>query len=385
MSEATAAWRDLCERLAVLGDEIDRREDPRERAEGIRHLSRLTVMAVQSFVEHGDVDFPSFHRYDDDVVKWGGPNVDNQYLRARIDPNGTYRLVGDVRAVRDLIVSVHEGDMALEQYGVYGERRLDELTIGADGRVELRLGGDPPATGNHLPLDPRATLVLVRVYVADWTTDGLPWFTLERLDRPLGAPAPLTERALGDALTSATTWVEASARYWPRYLEESPARRVVNRLTPPRRAPGGSDRIAYGAGWWELTPRECLLVELPDPAADYWSFQLYASPWFESLDTRNRVVSASDVTATADPDGVVRLVVAGRDPGLVNWLDTEGRPHGMVSYRFIGARHDVTPTAQVVPIAELDAVVPDAPRLDAVGRAVQIASRREGVARRFHR
>ena len=59
-----------------------------DRADGYRHLSRLAVMALQSYLEFGDADFPAFHRYDDDAVQWGGPNVDNQYLRARIDGHG---------------------------------------------------------------------------------------------------------------------------------------------------------------------------------------------------------------------------------------------------------------------------------------------------------
>ena len=269
-----------------------------ERAEGFRHLGRLAVMALQSYVEFGDPDFPVFHRYDDDAVKWGGPNVDNQYLRARIDGRGTYRISGDVSGVRDLILSTNEGDMQLEQYRVFEERQLSELDVAADGSVELTIGG-PVGPPNHVPLDPDATLVLIRVYVADWERDGVPWFDIERVDRATPVPPQLEDVRVAAQLDAATTWVEHSFRYWASYLEQSPVRAVVNRLTPPRRAPGGSDRIAYGAGWWELGPDETLAIELPDPRADYWSFQLYSTPWFESLDVRNRTVAASSATTGA--------------------------------------------------------------------------------------
>ncbi len=294
MSEATIAWQEWCRRLAAAGTQVSARAatDPTlNAAEGLRHLSRLAVMALQSYLEFGDVDFPAFHRYDDDAVKWGGPNVDNQYLRARVDPTGTYRVVGNVSGVRDLIVSTNEGDMQLGEYGVYSELQLDELKCDAAGNLVLQLGGSEPASGNWCPLHPSARVILIRVYVADWARDGLPWFDIERLDRPRAAPAPIGDEVTASALTDAGDWITASLDYWPQYLADSPVRTMLNRLTPPRAAAGGSDRIRYGAGWWQLEREDVLAIEFSDPGCEYWSFQLYSDPWFESLDLRNRTVS----------------------------------------------------------------------------------------------
>jgi hypothetical protein len=48
------------------------------------------------------------------------------------------------------------------------------------------------------------------------------------------------------------------------------------------------------------------------------------------------------------------MVIAHRDPLIPNWLDTEGRPFGMVFWRFFLAEGPVeTPQAKVVPFAEL--------------------------------
>ena len=47
------------------------------------------VIGLQWAVEFADPDFPAFYRHDDDITKWGGPNVDNTYLRARV--RGVYR------------------------------------------------------------------------------------------------------------------------------------------------------------------------------------------------------------------------------------------------------------------------------------------------------
>jgi hypothetical protein len=384
MSAAAESWERFCAALTAAGTVVggpDRPAAGPDRADGYRHLSRLAVMALQSYLEFGDPDFPTFHRYDDDAVKWGGPNVDNQYLRARIDGRGRYRITGDVAGVRDLILSTNEGDMQLEQYGVFEERRLAELDVSVDGSVEIHLGGEPGAP-NHVPLDPAATLVLVRVYVADWSHDALPWFDIERVDRAEAVPPRLDETRIAEQLDAAATWVTRSLAYWHDYLERSPVRGVVNRLTPPRGAAGGSDRIAYGAGWWDLGPDETLAIEMPDPDAEYWSFQLYSEPWFESLDVRNRVIAASSATTAPDADGVIRIAVGARDPRIGAWLDTEGRPSGMVSYRLIGANRSVTPAAWVT----TDAVPwPDRAEVDAAARAEQVRANRRGVARRFHR
>jgi hypothetical protein len=47
------------------------------------------------------------------------------------------------------------------------------------------------------------------------------------------------------------------------------------------------------------------------------------------------------------------MVIAGSDPGVPNWLDTEGRPLGMIFWRFQMPEEDIEPlTTQLVPIAE---------------------------------
>ena len=51
-------------------------------------------MALQGQLEHGDPAHPTFHRYEEPWVQWGGPNPDNVYLRAPIDPDGDLPGVG---------------------------------------------------------------------------------------------------------------------------------------------------------------------------------------------------------------------------------------------------------------------------------------------------
>ena len=127
--------------------------------------------------------------------------------------------------------------------------------------------------------------------------------------------------------------------YW-RAFSPPAARDRRQPAAPPGAVPGGAADILYGGGWWKLGADDCLLVECEPPAARYWSFQLYSTPWFESLDMANRLVSLNCDQMQIDADGRFRLVVAGSDPGIANWLDTEGRADGddLVPLRVVAER-----------------------------------------------
>ena len=51
-----------------------------------------------------------------------------------------------------------------------------------------------------------------------------------------------------------------------------------------------------------------------------------------------------------EPDGSFRILVAGRDPGVANWLDTAGHAEGYVMFRWLRAAAEVRPDCRVVPI-----------------------------------
>ena len=74
----------------------------------------------------------------------------------------------------------------------------------------------------------------------------------------------------------------------------------------------------------------------------------------QTLDYANRSVSNNRAQTRLEADGSFRMVLAHRDPGVPNWLDTEGRPFGMVFWRFMLAEGEIeTPQAKVVPFAEV--------------------------------
>jgi len=76
----------------------------------------------------------------------------------------------------------------------------------------------------------------------------------------------------------------------------------------------------------------------------------------QTYDYANRTVPRNRAQTTFERDGSFRMILAHSDPGLPNWIDTEGRPFGLVFWRFMLPEGEIeTPRAEVVPLAKLAA------------------------------
>jgi hypothetical protein len=300
-----------------------------------------------------------------------------------IDPTATYRVTGDVTGVRTAIISLVEGDMHLGEYGVYEERTMADLEVGDDGALELWISPERH-DGNWMETHPDARYLLVRQYQCDWEHDRVATLAVERVDTVGVPPAAPTEGALVAALGRAGDWVEGSIDYWCTYVERARESLPRNAMAPPGTPKGGAPNIAYGAGWWELGPDDALLITTECPDAGYWGFTAHHRFRLDSGDFASRSTSINMTQAFVDGDGAVRIVIATGDPGVPNWIDTEGRPEGMLVYRSIGTRTRPVPEAVVVGLADIRAHLPAAhPVVDASTRREQLARRRAAVLARY--
>jgi len=386
-TDLEAAWSDFADRMKTVGRSLTGDAfpfDPRMRAEGYRYLGRLISLARQIYIDFGDPSRPCLFRYGDDITPFGATNVDNNYYRAAIDPAGTYRISGDVEGVKELLFSVQDGEFVLGRTAVLAEASLGDLELGADGALELVLGG-PERGSNWLPLDTGAEYINVREFVADWEHDALASLYIERVDAvgPAGNPEPA---AMATALDRAATWVEASIRVWNQFGAGLRTVFPTNSLTPPRPAEGGALNMLHGGCQWDLEPGQALVIELERPEVTYWSIQTYLLEWLLPLDFANRVTSLNDRQVHVDGDGRVRVVLADDDPGVQNWLDTSGLRTGLMTYRYVRPTTAPAPTSTVAPLDEVRRSLPaSTPVFSAADRRAQIGARRRGVARRFRR
>jgi hypothetical protein len=264
---------------------------------------------------------------------------------------------------------------------IFGELDGSALEIGADGSFEITVSPEPQP-GNWLRSHPQAGFVLIRQYFSDWERERPACFAIERLGRE-GLPAlPPSARQIAEQLGDAVEWVEQGVAFWRSYVQAEYARTGRNCAAGVGHVEGGVQRILYGQGTWELGDDEALVVEFETPAARYWQVSLL-SDWFETLDYATRQSSLNHAQARVDSDGRFRAVIAHRDPGVPNWLDTAEHRSGVIQYRWVWSATDPSPACRVVPLHRLREHLPaNTPHVSESERRARIAARRSHVARR---
>jgi hypothetical protein len=385
------AWREFCARVAAAGDRILGDEFPaaaRDRAEGVRHVANQVACWLSFAVGFTDVEHPAFFRSADPVYRWGGPNVDQVARRAAIAGDGVYRVSGRMGSCEDFVLQVKVGATQSGGADIATEVFASQLGLGPGDDFELVFGG-PEQPLRWFPLDPDASFVHVRDYYFDWQATEPATFVIERLDTQGTAARPLDAERVARMLETAAHEVEHSVVFWQQYqarmLDQRGGPHVFNDPRPEGR---GVQDIMYSHAFLQLGDDEAMVLTLTAGDAPMWDVGVYNRAWYEPLDYANGVTSLNhrQVFTAGDQDdhGTVHIVVAGRDPGVANWLSTEGRADVLCTIRWIRAPGQPTLRYERVPIAELAQHLPaGTPTVDADARRTEVAARAAHVAWRF--
>ena len=352
------SWEEFCRTLESAGKTIlaaGSPDSPIDRAEGFRYLSRLARAALETFVEFADPLAPVLHRPVHETAKIGADNPDNYYQHATISGRHEYRITG-TRG------TIHYLDFATQSSGVAssgssrqgGHLDAADLEIGPDGRFEIWLSCEPKKT-NWLPMTPETTALIVRQTYLDRDREEPAELRIERMGGD-GKPTPLTPEALDAGFRSASGLVVGCAALFSGWAQGF--QKHTNEL--PRfndavsMGAGGDPNIAYYHSYWKLGPEEALVIEVKPPNCESWNFQL-DNHWMESLDYRHHRIHVNKHTARYRKDGSVQVVVAHRDPGVPNWIETAGHAQGTMCFRWIRADAHPQPATRVVKLSELEA------------------------------
>jgi len=84
----------------------------------------------------------------------------------------------------------------------------------------------------------------------------------------------------------------------------------------------------------------------------YWSCQLF-NHFLQSGDYRYHTVSLNNRQVDFDEDGSFRIYASRVNPGVKNWLDTEGHRRGQVVLRTLLAETDINAEMSVIKIADI--------------------------------
>jgi hypothetical protein len=158
---------------------------------------------------------------------------------------------------------------------------------------------------------------------------------------------------------------------------------IVNRLVPKTLNRGFLPRQYYYHGAYDLNNDEALLIEVKVPAqCRYWSIIL-TNHLYVTTDWSNNQSSLNDSQAELDKDGVLRLVVSARDPGVPNWIATAGYPEGLVQGRWFGCGTAPIPRVRKLPLVEIRGAIPsDTPLVSPAERERLVRARRSALQQR---
>lgn len=343
-----------------------------------------------------------------DMYTLGQNGPDFYYGVCFLDGTQEYRITGNFNDSVLILGQVIAHLSGHPQSDVVGNYDFADFDIAEDGSFEITVSAREQS-GNWMKLDPDSgyNFLLFRRATGDWNQTPA---SLE-IERTTALPPnhydadEFDEEVMAERIDRATAFMKYCVRDFTMNLyewyrgnaatnneggetrtsvgQEDASANGFNRLSF---LPGtitstvGSPTSNYAMAVFDLAEDEALILELDHlPDGVYWSFQL-GDVWSRSLNYMYHNSSISGHHAAVDPDGALRLVVAHRDPGIQNWLDTTGRKQGTVVFRNYRATSAPVPKSQVVKFDQIDGMFPaGAKRIDAEERARQIAARHRGV------
>ncbi|QLY33550.1 hypothetical protein H0264_16120 [Nocardia huaxiensis] len=336
--------------------------DEHDLAEGYDYLQGSIAAVLQLSRAHGK-SHPYFVTSTGPYTKMGLDNPDTLYYHASIEPTAEYLVTGVRGSTADLSFQVLKGDYtATDVPG--GEDAFDDrrIEIAADGSFALRFG---PAKENPEPnyfqLGEGASMLAVREVYGDWNTERKGSIRIERVDTVGTAPAEATVEQLRKRYRAAGRMLLTRVHTWFNFPKWFYLDLEVNTLTEPRLTPGGLSTQYSSVGHYDLADDQALVITVPKSDAPYQGFQL-GSRWYISLDYVNHQTSLNHTQAQVDPDGMIRMVVSNRNPGITNWLETTGRGRGILQFRWQRVARPITPadgpTVELVPFDKVRQVLP---------------------------
>ena len=420
----------------------------RNLAEGYRYLMGFVHSAVERAF-HEDPSRPHFRNALSIITRSTIDNADAIYFYAPIDGRKSYTISGKVEDARHwageeaaatgrkaphyVIFETSSGDLAGDSGSLADLRpgmktqtdRMDssEIIVSGDGSFEILLAPQRPGdyNGNFIstlkivdkphPTDPAmpperyASYISGRQLFNDWEREDAIHFDITQLGAEGTHREPYTPAVAAQEIRRFGKLVRNQIHFWNAfwtipmgaYGERQGSipgvafpRNAFNKINAAAGATGGGmSTNLYAGGVFELRADEALIVETRVRLApQYMGFQV-ANLWGESIEYANQIGSLNGHQMVADSDGVIRIVLAHRDPGVANWVDTSGHREGFMTTRWA---YSETPSkedwpsvsAQKVSFNDVVSQLPaDTKTVDPAQRRRQIESRQRHVQKRY--
>ncbi len=332
--------------------------------EGHRYVTHLLLSGLELFAE-ADLERPVFCRFVSPTKKFFGDNPDAIYYTAFIRPDRGYRIRGNtagaVYTSLSLELGTNEGGFSQRTALAISDK---DLKVAADGSYEVILSPDK-RPGNWFKLDPEVGSITTRHYfeqerpVAADPTTVIP-LSIEPLD-PLGPRPPADAASIALGLRRVATYLRSRTVDRPPFMQAGQVPSwvsiVPNQFNPPELPKGDVGftllDAAYAMAPYYLNPEQALVIEGRFPKCCFANVNLW-NHFMQTYDYATRQVSRNRKQTILERDGSFRMVLAHRNPGVPNWLDTEGRLSGIIYWRFLLPEEPIAPLkTQVVEFSKI--------------------------------
>ncbi|MEW6596247.1 MAG: hypothetical protein AB1429_02010 [Pseudomonadota bacterium] len=336
------------------------------------HRPKLQSLFLYEHATDGQV-FPS-------SLHGGIENPDNVYRAIPVSHERRYVLHGrrhsppPAQVTFELMDSIPGLDSIGHQIAMLKDR---DMVVAADGSYQITLDADAAdGRANHIQLTSAARCLFVRDSMADWRLQQPDSLHIEVL--PGEAPPP----ASYEQLVETAAWLAPHyAKFWQDLRDHYVVHMDVktNQLDAPFMRPGGWQFISNAH--YDLGEDEAFVFTTRPMGAPYHA-ALVANHWWITADAAHHTGSFNAAQAEANADGSITFVVAARDPGVHNWLDTGGVHTGILQARWQGLPSEVTTLEagivdfQVARLSDLKSLLPPETRwLTPAERDAQRAAR----------
>jgi hypothetical protein len=364
--ESRVAFDELLDLLREAADRYAGAEwgiaAPDDIAGALRTLAHMLEGGLLGHFED-DPASPVFRPIVSSTRKSMGDNADAIYYDAIVSPQYEYRvrgrMAGAVYCSFTLEAGGYDGRFPTRTAGVLNDTQFD---VDADGNFELFFGGKPRER-NWLALPEDATRITTRHYWEQKRSPQIPPTPDLALDievlGELPPPAPPNDAGVAAGLRRVANYIRSRSLEQTRPGEgDQPAFVSREPNVFPKPVPPGDHALAafdasYSMAPYVLGPDDALVITARWPECRVANVSLW-NRFLQTYDYAHRQVSLNRAQTALDPDGSFTIVIAHADPGVPNWLDTEGRPFGMVFWRYFLPEGDIeTPQAKIVKLADL--------------------------------
>lgn len=362
--------RSALKNLIHLLEEVDQRwlspewnlDSADDVSQGMRAVMHILQGGLESVFEM-DAASPEFRRIVATNRKFTGDNADAIYFDAPVDARFAYRVRGRIDGAVYTSFTVEcgkpDGSMGERLGGVLNDNEID---VDAQGRFEFFVGGKKRVR-NWLPLPEGAFRITTRHYFEDEipaAADPARNFALriENLNEQPPPPPP-SDESVAAGIGRVANFLRSRTLDMPPMVNTEPLAfvskvpNVFPRPVLPGEQPLAAADACYSMAPFFLGPDEALVMRMRWPECRIGNVMLW-NRHMQTFDFANRSVSLNRKQVKLDADGSFRVVIAHENPGLPNWLDTEGRAFGLVFWRFMLAEGEIdTPQAEVLKFAVL--------------------------------